>query len=447
MPRKVFLSVLGSSPYVPVRYFHGDKPAGNEPVLNFVQEANIFKNCLDWTENDYAYFFVTKGEKGSRIRNWDHPAQSNNEKISEKYHGLSHRLDSLNLKFKYEPVDIKDGNTEKEIWEIFSTVFNKLKDGDELHFDVTHAFRSIPLLVMVLINYAKFLKNVKVEKIYYGAFESLGSPADVVKIPVEKRFVPVLDLTSLSELQDWTKAASDFVDFGSVKRITELTEAQTLPLLLRTLDNDEFVYQLKKLDLHLKSFVDNILLCRGEEIIRNQNGATINSLINSIKPDEIAPLKPLLEKIAKSIAPYNEENQIKTGLKAVNWCINNNLIQQGLTILKETLVTIVCEECGIDHLKYLNREIVGYAFKIINNNQPENKWDRTAKENLHLTRHIIEKSSIILKLHKEFDRIRHIRNDINHAGHVSNPSSASQFDLDLKRLYPIIMKKLNSDAH
>ena len=33
-----------------------------------------------------------------------------------------------------------------------------MQDGDELYFDLTHGFRYLPMLVMVLINYSKFLK-------------------------------------------------------------------------------------------------------------------------------------------------------------------------------------------------------------------------------------------------------------------------------------------------
>lgn len=59
----------------------------------------------------------------------------------------------MNLPVEIRPVDIVDGKDEDEMWKIFNALFNELRDGDELYFDLTHSFRYIPMLVLVLGNY------------------------------------------------------------------------------------------------------------------------------------------------------------------------------------------------------------------------------------------------------------------------------------------------------
>ena len=64
MARKVFVSFLGTSNYLPTRYELGGKKS---PVVRFVQQALIEMLCADWTADDRILIFYTEE---SRRRNW-----------------------------------------------------------------------------------------------------------------------------------------------------------------------------------------------------------------------------------------------------------------------------------------------------------------------------------------------------------------------------------------
>lgn len=133
----------------------------------------------------------------------------------------------MGLPVHVNAVAIVDGKDESEMWEIFKTVYDLLKDEDEVYFDLTHAFRYLPMLVLVLGNYAKFLKNITVKGISYGNYESRTDDE-----------APIVDLLPLSVLQNWTHAAADFLENGSVSRLVELSKHQISPIL-RNNHNDE----------------------------------------------------------------------------------------------------------------------------------------------------------------------------------------------------------------
>ena len=97
----------------------------------------------------------------------------------------------MSFPFELTPKDIKDGKDTDEIWEIFDVIYNEINDGDELFLDITHAFRYLPMLLTVLINYSKFLKKITVKSITYGNFMAEGD------------LKPIMDLTSISVLQDY----------------------------------------------------------------------------------------------------------------------------------------------------------------------------------------------------------------------------------------------------
>ena len=159
-------------------------------------------------------------------------------------------------------------NRIKEVSTHFISLYNEqvinLKDEEEIIVDITHSFRSLPMLLITLLNFAKQVKRIKVTGIYYAAFESLGTMSEIAKIQPEDRIVPILNLTSFSQLQDWTNATYDFINYGNVKRFRTLINAS------KDLNNNynviEKFFPTRVVD-KLNELVENIALCRGKELL------------------------------------------------------------------------------------------------------------------------------------------------------------------------------------
>lgn len=81
-------------------------------------------------------------------------------------------------------------------------VYDQLKSDDEIVFDFTHAFRSIPMVAIVILNYTKVMKDIRTNGIYYGAFEVLETISEARGLLPEERRVPVLDLTYIFQPVD-----------------------------------------------------------------------------------------------------------------------------------------------------------------------------------------------------------------------------------------------------
>lgn len=50
--------------------------------------------------------------------------------------------------FACTALSIPSGQSENELWDIFSTITEHIEDYEELAFDITHSFRSIPIILM-----------------------------------------------------------------------------------------------------------------------------------------------------------------------------------------------------------------------------------------------------------------------------------------------------------
>ena len=287
MARKVFISVLGTGFYGKCKYTRGEYNLEKASETRFVQQSTLeYLNVYDWSKNDAAIFLLTDRAK---TYNWNKEIKSRENpytKEQEEYFGLEYVLEQMDLPVEIRPVDIVDGKDEDEMWEIFNALFNELKDGDELYFDLTHSFRYIPMLVLVLGNYSKFLKNVTIKSITYGNYEARNENNALI-----------VDLLPLSALQDWTYAAGQFLESGNVRRLQHLCNEELKPILREAKGSDHDATNLKTFINTLADVIDERVTCRGMNIIKSEAFRKMKNVSDKLETTKIEPLNPVFDKI------------------------------------------------------------------------------------------------------------------------------------------------------
>lgn len=317
MPRSVLISFLGINNYQAIRYAAPNSNSTTPPT-RFVQRAMIDFFCADFSNIDQLYFFTTRD---AYQKTWKGDAELGN--------GLEAELQSSDIKCKYSQIFIPDGRSTEEIWSIFEIVFQQLQHGDQVIFDSTHGFRSLPMLNMVLINYAKLLKEIRVLGIYYGAFDAKYNDPEK-----EAWIAPIWDLTDFANLQDWTNGAQLFLKAGNATALVRQIEAP----------------QFDELKSKLSSFSEMTLSNRGVDIYEGKVMAWLNHFLDQPRPavhGADKALLPVLEKIKQAFSAY-QLNTALNGFVAVRWCIDNGLIQQAFTLMEEFLITFVMVELQQD---------------------------------------------------------------------------------------------------
>ena len=417
MPRKVFISVLGTGPYSECTYGINNTPIMSTRYIQLATLKNLLQTGIDneeqWTENDAALIFVTSKSKSDQ---WI--VGKTREGIED---GLKAESEKMNLPFELTPKEIKDGKNEDEIWEIFNTIFRQIKEGDELYFDITHAFRYLPMLLLVLVNYAKFLKNVTVKSITYGNFMD---PNDVK---------PIMDLTSISVLQDWTFAAGQYLENGSVSRLVSLCEQEFKPVLRETKGADVAAQNLRAFVTKLSDVTEERKTCRGLDIIKSTSFKGLKECADNLEETFVDAFNPIFEKIKSSLVSFDEKENVRNGLSAAVWCYDNGLFQQAATILQEFVVSFFCLRHGIAINDDNNREIINKAFRIKYDNKREEDWDISAekKDKLKdvLSDDLFENNTLVT----EFKTLTDVRNDFNHSGMRSNPMLPHRMKYNIKK--------------
>jgi CRISPR-associated DxTHG motif protein len=375
--------------------------------------------------------------KDAEAKNWKDDGHRDKDGNILKRRGLMTCLKDLKLLASFANRTIPEGYEENQVWEIFQEVFAALNPGDEVVFDITHALRSIPVVAIVVLQYAKIMRKVTLRGIYYGAFEALGSVHEVIEKPLQNRRAPIVDLTSLNSLMDWSIATDRFLESGDVKSAGAMARAGVQGILKESRGANQAAQAIKKLGVSLEKFSKMLSTCRGPEI----SSAALELKARADKCSAIdlpEPFRPLFEKIQERLDSFSGDS-LMDGLAAVRWCADHNLIQQGFTILEEILFTYMVSGVGHDPLDETIRKIASQTFAIIRKDLVRTPalWHKPSKEYPDITMKFI---NFILE-HKGMDKIGHdlqpIRNDLNHAAFGKKKRTlkkVDQFAKDLKRL-------------
>lgn len=439
MPRKVFISFLGTTDYFPSRYYRGKKFCSD--VEKYIQIAALqyVQRQAVWTKDDIAYILLTEL---AEERNWRDNGHKDREGNVKENDGLESCLKKCKFPFLYQPVpNIPEGKNEKEIWQIFKTIHDLIQDGDELYFDITHGYRYLPMLVVVLGNYSKFLEKAKVVHILYGNYE--GRDKDENDNFITPARSPIVDLQSFSTLQDWTYAVADFINNGNADRMSALTYDLSAPLIKK---GHERADAFNRMVFSIKDFAKDMETCRGQNIVNgtsmtalDENLKNIQSLLqqdNEASVDEL--LIPVFGKIREMVADFDTDRNIQNGFVAVGWCINHRLYQQAITILQESVKNYFCTILGYQIEDDTKRKVIealletakytsAYMLPVeMGLPKGETAWSVAMKD-----------------IASDYDALRKLRNDFNHSGFNERPASPSTIEETIKDKYESIKRKLN----
>lgn len=427
---KKFLSFLGTGLYEEGNYYY--KNQSNAKVrTRFVQEALVSLFCSEWEKEDEVIVFLTDL---ARCKNWNN--------VDDKNRQLKNILDR-NKKIRLKDVSIPDCKTEEEIWEIFNIISNNVNENDEVIFDITHSFRSIPMLAMVVLNYLKAAKNVKLSGIYYGCWEGKD----------QKNNVPIFDLTPFDNMLEWSQAVNTFLKNGVSGPLHELSMKD----LNEDCKENKTARRTRSIIEKLHDFSMCIYTCRGsipnlsDRKARSKKsiGYAFKETTKSIRELEkeeseisLIPFQCLMLKIDNKLERFDSIDVLKSGIASVQWCIDNNLIQQGYTALEETVKTYICKKFSLDCNSRNDREEIAKK-ALIMKSKPNNKMIKPGSKNFDLVNHIATKlDQDIAQLSRN---ISERRNDINHFGFNSKPASYTSLVDGLEKNFEEFMEILKRD--
>ena len=241
------------------------------------------------------------------------------------------------------PVNIPEGRSEDEIWDIFDALTGHLHDGDEVVLDITYGFRSLPMLAIIAAAYLRVAKQVTFRHLIYGAFE--------VQDAVGRR--PVFDLSPFLTLMEWTSATDLFLKTGNAgDLVAQLHAAHSLPYR-RSAEHgpDEALpQQLQRVASSIGAVSTAMRLVRPHETMTATVG--LDEKLAAVRPEAQQWAKPfgvLLDRTQAAYRPFalpeplaDVEQNLHNQLALIHWYLDRDQVVQAVTLAREWVVSLAC---------------------------------------------------------------------------------------------------------
>lgn len=233
------------------------------------------------------------------------------------------------------------GANEVELWNNFSILLEMSKSfqaGDEVYVDITHAFRSIPIMSFVMTEFASQVSDIdfKLAGMYYGMFEYSQDPKNA-----NQGITPIVDLSIIYELHQWIRAIDAMKNYGNLDPLVKLLHS-----------NSDSEHKVDKIFTQLNNNIKIANLASIKQFVSNAS-AKINELKNSKNPI----VKLLSGDIIAFVERLNKERMSDFQFELAKWFHENKQYALSYMALSEAIVTKNAELIGVD------RETMDYRDK------------------------------------------------------------------------------------
>ncbi len=338
---------------------------------------------------------------------------------------LRQRLGSL-----VEAVDIPEGGSGPELWQMFEVVTSAVEEGEAVVLDVTHAFRSIPLSALVIAAYMRRTKNVNVERIVYGAYEARQP---LRKEPQPSDRAPVFDVTPLLDLLDWLSGAQELLDRGDGRSLAQRME-DTHNFLHRQLSGDLKPKKLREVARKLSALSHSLRLARPLEVMKDAQ--QLLPILDAARDELGAWAKPfglIVERVRAEVAALAYESperldieNLRHQLDLIRYYIDKGLTVQAITLAREWVVSWACLQRGHDDwLSRVEREKVEEAL---------NSMAHQARSRTEAPPEWLQRVAERFPIKNVWTWIGQLRNDVAHCGMGEHPAPAGRIEQRVREL-------------
>lgn len=249
--------------------------------------------------------------------------------------------------FAHEHIEIPYGKNEADFWEMFDILVNKidLKDS-EVIFDITHGFRAIPLFTSIYIRLLKQVEpSASLTYLFYGSFEK------------EQSVTPIVDLSSTLELLDWIDATNVFVKYGELNDLS--AKMRGVHNKIWKQDSPEKPIKIGMFSKKLEK-LSNILSLTYTPLLAHETKELSDLLQDQGFKEELTkhvkPLDLLSNRLISYTSRFSRRSLWESHLEVAKWYLENKRLTQALLVLREVIVTYLCEASEQDPYDYNTRE-------------------------------------------------------------------------------------------
>jgi len=211
-------------------------------------------------------------------------------------------------------------------WHWFEQILSEIEDDDSLSVDLTHGYRSIPIIFSTAINFLQWAKNIKIDHVFYGAFDK------------NRETVPIIEMKEFYSINMWANAIERLVEDADARKIAELSN-NVPEYQISELNNPCIINALMDLSNRIKNTDINYV-----------NNSSVDVINNIRKIEDATPIERLLfNAIEKKYSVLGEcydlsgkydKNYFEMQLELIKLYNEHKLYMQSFTSMRELIGSI-----------------------------------------------------------------------------------------------------------
>ena len=233
------------------------------------------------------------------------------------------------------PLIIEEEMSAEHQWKWFEEILNYINAGDKLTVDLTHGYRSVPIIFSTAINFLQKSKNIGLKAVYYGVYEKVK----------DLGYAPIIDMKDFYVINEWADAVSRLVEEADVRKIASVVKT-TPEFQVAELNDDKII----------RAFDDLTNAIRNVDI--NNIGIKANAALKLLKEkeqDASSTGKILLQLVIEKFASLTAEKPVsvkydntyfKNQLEIIRLLLEHKLFMQAFTVMRELIGSIGLIEMG-----------------------------------------------------------------------------------------------------
>jgi CRISPR-associated DxTHG motif protein len=329
---------------------------------------------------------------------------------------LEAELQRSGCRVQHHFVPIPECRTENEMWQLFDVLSDQLRQYQKqrIVLDVTHGYRSLPVLALMAAAYLRVAADITVSKIVYGAYDARQDDR-----------VPVFDLTPFLALLEWTSATEQFLKTGNASSVAKLLkQAHDMPYLAGV-PRDIRPTELKKAASALETFSHALHVLRPKYTL--DGAIMLDDALRRAEPEVRPWAKPfgvLLDRIRTATQRFlsarsNDPIRAHLGVQRamIDWYMEHERYVEAGLLMREFVVSWVACWAGADVFDQKAREHVEEQLNKRSHALRPNRCGPAVKVDADVLRGIGEE---IVRI---WDKLTQLRNDLAHAKDDASPQS------------------------
>lgn len=266
------------------------------------------------THEEYTLSIIEKKENGSLQE----------EDLSQ----LSNAIDTTQNAIGSKCYIVQDSETEEQLWKMFDKfleILSTISHKDEVYFDITHLFRSVSVLTMIMAEFGSISHDIKISGIFYGMLKK-DEPSSIV------------DLRVFFEILQWARALKSLKlgnSFELMQLIDVSNESKELKNSFRNFSNALSISDIGAMQQSIAQLKGKIAL------FANHNSHLYKLISNDLQ---------------EFIKRFDLQTLAKFQYELAKWYAENHNYSFAYISLAEAAVSAICEKNNLNSTSKDDRE-------------------------------------------------------------------------------------------